>query len=70
MKRTEKRLTDAECRLILTEIIKIVIGAYKTIRPDFEKKSRADQCGYDIVKLLLEQDVITFGQAGQERLEL
>lgn len=70
MKRTEKRITDAECRLILTEIIKIVIGAYKTIRPDFEKKSRADQCGYDIVKLLLEQDVITFGQAGQERLDL
>ena len=70
MKRTEKRLTDDECRQILIEIVKIIIGAYKNLHPDFEKRSRAEQCGYDITRLLLDRDIITFGQSGQERLNL
>lgn len=70
MKRTEKRLTDDECRELLTEIVKIVITAYRNIRPEFEKKSRMDQIGYDTVYTLYGRGIIAKGENGQERFDI
>lgn len=70
MKKTDKAISDQECRQILFDIIKIIINTYHhPIRPLFERQSRMAQCGYDIIHYLIKKDVIAPGE-GQEKLEL
>lgn len=72
MKMTDKSLSDQECRMILTEIIKMVIETYaKPIRKGFEKSSRMGQCGFDLISILRGNDIVMPGEANQqERLQL
>lgn len=70
MRRTEKRLTDQECREILLEIVRMVIDTYANpIRKGFG--ARMAQAGYDLIAILRNRQVICPGEQNQqERLEL
>lgn len=70
MRRTEKRLTDQECREILLEIVRMVIDTYANpIRKGFG--ARTAQAGYDLIAILRNRQVICPGEQNQqERLEL
>lgn len=70
MRRTDKRLTDQECREILLEIVRMVIDTYANpIRKGF--RARMEQAGYDLISILRHHKVICPGEPNQqERLEL
>lgn len=70
MRRTDKRLSDQECRDILLEIVRMVIDTYaKPIRKGFG--ARMAQAGYDLIAILRNHRVICPGEPNQqERLEL
>lgn len=70
MRRTEKRLSDKECREILLEIVRMVIDTYsKPIRKGFG--ARMGQAGYDLISILRNHNVVCPGEPNQqERLEL
>jgi hypothetical protein len=72
MRRTDKHLSDQECRDILLEIVRMVIDTYaKPIRKGFEKSSRMGQCGFDLVSILRNHKIISPGEQNQqERMEL
>lgn len=72
MRVTDKRLSDQECRDVLLQIIKIILGAFdysKPIKKGF--KSRMEMCGYNIITYLRMQQIVAPGEQNQqERLEL
>ena len=70
MRRTEKRLTDQECREILLEIVRMVIDTYaQPIRKGFG--ARMAQAGYDLISILRNHRIICPGEQNQqETLEL
>lgn len=70
MRRTEKRLSDKECREILLEIVRMVIDTYANpIRKGFG--ARMGQAGYDLIAILRNHNVVCPGEPNQqERLEL
>lgn len=70
MRRTDKILTDQECKEILTEIVKMVIETYaKPIRKGFG--ARMSQAGYDLIAILRNHNVVCPGEPNQqERMEL
>ena len=70
MRRTDKRLSDQECRDILLEIVRMVIDTYaKPIRKGFG--ARMAQAGYDLIAILRNHNVVCPGEPNQqERLEL
>ena len=70
MRRTDRKLTDQECRDILTEIVRMVIDTYaKPIRKGFG--TRMAQAGYDLIAILRNHNVVCPGEPNQqERLEL
>lgn len=72
MRRTDKHLSDQECRDILLEIVRMVIDTYANpIRKGFEKSSRMGQCGFDLVSILRNHKIISPGEQNQqERMEL
>lgn len=72
MRRTDKHLSDQECKEVLLEIIKMVIETYaQPIRKGFEKSSRMGQCGFDLVSILRNHKIISPGEQNQqERMEL
>lgn len=72
MRRTDKRLSDQECRDIILEIVKMVINTYSgPIRKGFERSSRMGQCGFDLVSILRNHKIISPGEQNQqERMEL
>ncbi len=70
MRRTDKSLSDKECREILLEIVRMVIDTYaKPIRKGFG--ARMSQAGYDLISILRNHNVVCPGEPNQqERLEL
>lgn len=72
MRRTDKRLTEKECRELLTAIVKMVIVAYGSPpRKGFERSSRMAQCGYDLISILRNNAVIESGEQNQqERMDV
>lgn len=72
MRRTDKHLSDQECRDILLEIVRMVIETYaQPIRKGFERSSRMGQCGFDLVSILRNHKIICPGEQNQqERMEL
>ena len=70
MRWTDKRLSDKECREILTEIVRMVIATYaQPIRNGF--KSRMGQAGYDLISILRKRGVLMPGEADmQQKLDL
>ena len=70
MRRTDRRLSDQECRDILLEIVRMVIDTYaKPIRKGFG--ARMSQAGYDLIAILRNHSVICPGEPNQqERMEL
>lgn len=70
MRRTDKHLSDQECRDILWEIVRMVIDTYaKPIRKGFA--SRMSQAGFDLVSILRIHEIISPGEQNQqERMEL
>lgn len=72
MRWTDKKLTDQECREVLTEIVKMVIETYKSpIRKGFERSSRMGQCGFDLINILRGNNIVMPGEPNQqEKLEL
>lgn len=70
MRRTDKHITDQECREILLEIVKMVIDTYaKPIRKGFG--ARMAQAGYDLINILRNHKIICPGEQNQqETLEL
>lgn len=72
MRVTDKRLSDQECRDVLLQIIKLILGAFdysKPIKKGF--KSRMEMCGYNIITYLRMQQIVVPGEQNQqERLEL
>lgn len=70
MRRTDKRLSDKECREILLEIVRMVIDTYANpIRKGFG--ARMGQAGYDLIAILRNHNVVCPGEPNQqERLEL
>jgi len=70
MRRTDRHLTDQECREILLEIVRMVIDTYaRPIRKGFA--ARLSQAGYDLVGILRSHRVISPGEQNeQETLEL
>ncbi len=70
MQRTGRELTDVEMIDLFFEIVQIMLDAYnKPLRPDFEKRSRTAQAGYDIMILLHKKGIIAPGEA-QGKLKL
>ena len=72
MRRTDKTLSDEECRAVLTEIVKMVIETYASpIRKGFEKSSRMGQCGFDLIGILRTREILMPGEQNQqEKLEI
>ena len=72
MRRTDKILSDQECREVLTDIVKMVIETYaQPIRKGFEKSSRMGQCGFDLISILRKREILMPGEQNQqEKLEL
>lgn len=70
MRRTDKKLSDQECRDILLEIVRMVIDTYaKPIRKGF--RARMSQAGYDLIAILRNRNVICPREPNQqERMEL
>lgn len=70
MRRTDKKLTDQECREILLEIVRMVIATYANpIRKGFG--ARMSQAGYDLISILRNHRIICPGEQNQqERMEL
>ena len=70
MRRTDKKLSDQECRDILLEIVKMVIDTYaKPIRKGFG--ARMSQAGYDLIAILRNRNVISPGEPNQqERMDV
>lgn len=70
MRRTDKHITDQECREILLEIVRMVIDTYaKPIRKGFG--ARMSQAGYDLINILRNHKIICPGEQNQqERMEL
>lgn len=72
MKRTDKILSDADCKKILKSIIQIIIDEYRyPLNPNTkESGSRAGSAGYKIIQFLFQEEIISPGQPGQERLKI
>lgn len=70
MRRTDKHLSDQECREILLEIVRMVIETYaQPIRKGFG--ARMSQAGYDLVSILRNHKIISPGEQNQqERMEV
>ena len=70
MRRTDKRLTDQECREVLLEIVSMVLDTHnKPIRKGFG--ARLAQSGFDLDSILRRHQIICPGEQNQqERLEL
>lgn len=70
MRRTDRKLSDQECRDILYEIVRMVIDTYaQPIRKGFG--ARMSQAGYDLIALLRNHKIISPGEPNQqERMEL
>ena len=72
MRRTDKMLSDEECRAALAEIVKMVIETYaQPIRKGFEKSSRMGQCGFDLISILRKRKILMPGEQNeQQKMEL
>lgn len=72
MKRTDKILSDDDCKKILKSIIQIIIDEYRYPLNSNTKESgsRAGSAGYKIIRFLFQEEIISPGQPGQERLKL
>ena len=72
MRRTDKTLSDEECKAVLTEIVKMVIATYASpIRKGFEKSSRMGQCGFDLISILRKREILMPGEQNeQQKMEL
>lgn len=70
MRRTDKKLSDQECRDILLEIVRMVIETYaQPIRKGFG--ARMSQAGYDLIAILRNHKIISPGEQNQqERMEV
>lgn len=70
MRRTDRHLSDQECRDILLEIVRMVIETYaQPIHKGF--KARMSQAGYDLIAILRNHKIICPGEQNQqEKLEL
>lgn len=70
MRKTDKHLSDQECRDILLEIVNMVLDTHnKPIRKGFGL--RLAQSGYDLDSILRNYQVICPGEPNeQERMEL
>lgn len=70
MKKTDRRLTDKECREILMEIIQMALDTYShPIRRGFG--ARGSQMGYDLLGILNKHGLVRPGEPNtQERMEL
>lgn len=71
MQKTERELTDIEIIDTFFDIINLIISTYgNPIREEFKRKSRCEQLGYDIIKLLMSRNIIMTGKKeAQIRLE-
>ena len=66
MRRTDKRLSDPECRDVLEEIIKMVIDTYKKpLRDGFH--SRMAQEGFDLTMIFMNRGMLVPGEEGEQR---
>lgn len=72
MKRTDKILSDADCKQILKSIIQIIIDEYRypLNLNTKESGSRAGSAGYKIIQFLFREEIISPGEPGQERLKI
>lgn len=70
MRRTDRKLSDQECRDILSEIVRMVIDTYaQPIRKGFG--ARMSQAGYDLIALLRNHKIISPGEPNQqERMDV
>lgn len=70
MRRTDRKLSDQECREILSEIVRMVIDTYaQPIRKGFG--ARMSQAGYDLIALLRNHKIISPGEPNQqERMDV
>lgn len=72
MYQVERKITDVEIIDVFYEIIDLLLRGYnEPIREGFNKKSRAEQVGYDLTMCLIRKDIIHVGeQEDQQKLEL
>ena len=72
MYQVEREITDVEIIDVFYEIIDLLLRGYnEPIREGFNKKSRAEQVGYDLTMCLIRKDIIHVGeQEVQQKLEL
>lgn len=72
MKRTDKILSDNDYKKILKGIIQIIIDEYRyPVSPTAKRsESRAGNAGYKIIQFLYQEEIISPGTAGQERLKV
>lgn len=72
MKRTDKVLSDADCKEVLHQIIDMIIDEYRyPVSPTAKRsESRAGNAGYKIIQYLFNEEIISPGQPGQERLKI
>ena len=72
MYQVEREITDVEIIDAFYEIIDLLLRGYnEPIREGFNKKSRAEQVGYDLTMCLIRKDIIHVGkQDDQQKLEL
>ena len=72
MYQVEREITDVEIIDVFYEIIDLLLRGYnEPIREGFNKKSRAEQVGYDLTMCLIRKDIIHVGQKEeQQKLEL
>ena len=71
MKRTNKILSDADCQKLLKSIIQIIIDEYRyPLNQNTKTGSRAGSAGYKIIQFLFQEEIISPGQPGQERLKV
>lgn len=70
MRRTDRKLSDQECRDILSEIVRMVIDTYaQPIRKGFG--ARMSQAGYDLIAILRNHKIISPGEPNQqERMDV
>ena len=65
MRRTDKRLSDPECRDVLDEIVQMNIETYKgPLREGFH--SRMGQAGFDLTRILMREGILVPGEEGEQ----
>lgn len=62
MQRSERELTDVEIMDAYEDILTLIESAYNSpVRKEFEKQSRCEQAGYDIITMLLKRRMLDPG---------